>query len=165
MNLRTDALDYSGSVTATSTMWVFPTSSSWVEQGVANDSGTIRWYWAEVSGLTAKDHYPGLSFSYTTTYGDKISWNAPANAWAVYRDGSFVANTTINLGASTINETESGAETTSDAVSIGGEASAMQKRGSDGNWTYNWGGATTHVQSPLRGGWFTQYADWWYSNP
>ena len=155
----------SGSPFVVAPVWVLTSSSEWVEQGLGRDpSHGLHWYWAESSNCAGyQEHFPGLSTSYSTSYNSKISYNN-GGKWAVYRNGSFVANSST-CHNSTVYHAATGIEASVSGDTGSGSSVSLQKRGSDGvTWSYNWGGATL-LQSSASASWISQYASLNWSKP
>jgi hypothetical protein len=151
----------------TSELWVIDSFGNfkWVEEGaIAGRNGSRRWFWAESCSLFDFDfHSTTLSFTLGTLYAAKISYSGNGY-WGVYRDGSQLTGGR-NCHGSTADGMQTGSESTHNAQVVSGTAINLQKRASSsGSWSYNWGGSTFGPpDSPMTGGWLTQYQALWYS--
>lgn len=156
-----------GSDHVVGTIWVLTSASEFVEQGIGLDQQNgLHWYWAELSNCgsgTYQEHITALSVSYNTAYNSKISYNT-GGKWAVYRNGSFVSNSTT-CHSTTVHSASTGLEASLSGDTGSGTSASLQKRGSDGvTWSYNWGGATLQ-QTNASASWITQYASLNWSKP
>lgn len=151
-NLRSDAVG-SCNRFSNATMWRidFPNNLNWIEAGwtigyrhpSADVPGCgLALYWAEKPTCgNYKEHYGNMPVpSYGTYYGIKISENG-GGKWAVYVNGVFKGNSAAcyeyDVGAA-----EVGYEITDDNGLVnGGRGLNLQKRGSSGTWSYQWGGS------------------------
>lgn len=155
---------------ATSELWIGTNNwtggssgQSWVEEGIErNEAGQLYWFWAEQSPQTPfARHVTSLAVSLDTVYEAKSTYNN-GNKYAVYRNGSFVSNTTTTHALYT-HYFSSGTESTSNSNQITGTATGFQKKGASGTWSFNWGGATIRQDAPVIASWITQYASMSFS--